>query len=149
VIVLQVPLSKGVSGIRPAARRQVWSSWGLAACCLLVALTPDTGMITATVLLVAAVVAMTLGEIWQSIGAWGISYALAPENRRASYLSAYHLGLTGSSVVGAALITIAVIPYEAVGWLGLGAVFLLAGLGVQVIARRSSPVHEDDMAAAG
>ncbi len=139
VIVLQVPLSKGVSGIRSAARRQLWSSWGLAACCALVALTHVTGEITATVLLVAAAVAMTLGEIWQSIGAWGISYSLAPENRRASYLSVYHLGLTGSSVVGPALITIVVIQSEAVGWLGLGTVFLLAGLGVLVIARRSRP----------
>jgi MFS family permease len=148
VILLQVPLSKGVSGIRPAARRQLWSSWGLAACCALVAFTHDTGKITATVLLVAAAVAMTLGEIWQSIGAWGISYALAPQHRQASYLSVYHLGLTGSSVVGPALITIAVIGHGAVGWLGLCAVILLAGLGVRVIAHRSRPVNEDDIAAA-
>lgn len=146
VIVLQVPLSKGVSGIRPAARRQLWSSWGLAVCCILIALTHSAGNVTATALLIVATVAMTIGEIWQSIGAWGISYALAPENRAASYLSAYHLGLTASSIVGPALITIGVIRYGVVGWLALGTVFLLAGFGVLLIARRSRPVNQDDTA---
>lgn len=137
VILLQVPLSRGVEGLRPSARRQLWAGWLLGACCALVAFTPNVGATWAVVLVLAAVIAMTLGEIWQSIGAWGISYALSPEHRRSTYLSVYHLGLTGSSVVGPALITFAVIDVGPVGWLGLGAAFVLTGFAVSLISRRA------------
>jgi MFS family permease len=143
VIVLQVPLSRGVEGLRPSARRQLWAGWLLGACCVLVAFTPNVSATWAVVLVLAAVVAMTLGEIWQSIGAWGISYALSPEHRRSTYLSVYHLGLTGSSVVGPALITFAVIDVGPVGWLGLGAAFVLTGFAVSLISR---PADEPAMA---
>ncbi|WP_447007372.1 MFS transporter [Saccharothrix isguenensis] len=137
VILLQVPLSRGVEGLRPSARRQLWAGWLLGACCVLVAFTPDVSATWAVVLVLAAVIAMTLGEIWQSIGAWGISYALSPEHRRSTYLSVYHLGLTGSSVVGPALITFAVIGVGPFGWLGLGAAFVLTGFAVSVVSRRA------------
>jgi len=136
VILLQVPLSRGVEGLAPSARRQLWAGWLLAACCVLVAFTPEVGPVWAVVLVLASVVTMTLGEIWQSIGAWGISYALAPEDRRSTYLSVYHLGLTGSSVVGPALITFAVIDVGPAGWLGLAAAFALTGFAVVFISGR-------------
>lgn len=144
-IVLQVPLSRGTNDARDAARRQQWAGWCLAACCLLAALTAGAGRTTATVLLIAAVIALTLGEIWQSIGAWGISFALAPEEQRTYYLSVYNLGLTGATVLGPALVTYAVVQTGAIGWAGLAAVFAVAGGAVVLTARGAgaAPVKVD------
>ncbi|MCT9008471.1 MFS transporter [Streptomyces sp. NPDC054766] len=140
VIVLQVRLSGGSSDLPSAARRQQWSGWCLAGCCLLLALSARTGPVWATVLIVAATVALTLGEIWQSVGAWRLSYALAPEDQRGYYLSVYELGTSGISAAGPALLTWSVIGTGDVGWAGLAACFVLTGLAVVVIAGRAGRI---------
>lgn len=145
VIALQVRLSRGSRDLRSAARRQHWAGWCLAACCLLIALTGGAGGVVLAVLIIAATVALTLGEIWQSVGAWSLSYALAPERQRAYYLSVYELGTSGASALGPVLLTWAVLDNGDRGWLGLAAFFVLTGLAVALIAgrlRRSSPAPE-------
>jgi MFS family permease len=136
VIVLQVPLSRGSSDLRSAARRQHWAGWCLAACCLVIAPTAATGSVATAGLVVAAAVALTLGEIWQGVGAWRLSYALAPEHQRAYYLSVYELGTSAASAVGPALLTLAVIGNKEAGWAGLAAFFVVAGFAVTLIAGR-------------
>jgi MFS family permease len=142
-ILFQVPLSRGSHDIRSAARRQQWAGWSLAGCCVLAALTAHAGAAAASVLILAAAAALTLGEIWQSVGAWGLSYALSPESQRAYYLSVYNLGLSGATVVGPALVTFAVIRNGAVGWVALAAVFALTGLAVVLVARGAVGVSPD------
>nr|MDQ2958093.1 MFS transporter [Actinomycetota bacterium] len=129
-IVLQVPLSKGSDDARQAARRQQWAGWSLAGCCVLVALTAHANPAVATGLVLAAALALTLGEIWQSVGAWGLSYAFAPPEQLGYYLSVYNLGLTGATVVGPVLVTFVVIRAGSLGWLGLAAAFGCTGLAV-------------------
>jgi MFS family permease len=132
-IVLQVPLSGGSADIRSAARRQQWAGWCLAGCCLLAALAARVAGVAAVAPLVAAAAVLTLGEIWQSVGAWRLSYALSPEHQRAYYLSVYQLGKSGATAVGPALLTWAVIRNGTFGWMGLAAFFALAGLAVVLI----------------
>ncbi|WP_116210645.1 MFS transporter [Streptomyces olivoreticuli] len=137
VVLLQVRLSRGSLDLRSAARRQQWSGWTLAGCCLLVALSASGGPVVATALVIAATVALTLGEIWQSVGAWRLSYALSPEDRRGYYLSVYELGTSGASAAGPALLTWAVIENGRAGWIGLAACFALTGLAITSIAHRA------------
>lgn len=139
VILLQVPLSRGSGDLRSAARRQYWSGCCLAACCLLIALTTGLGPVQAAVLAITATVALTLGEIWQGVGAWRLSYSLAPAGQRAYYLSVYELGTSAASAVGPALITWAVIGNRAAGWVGLAVVFAGAGALVAGITGRLHP----------
>lgn len=134
-IALQVPLGQRVAGVRDAAGRQRWAGWSLAACCLLAAPSGALGPVPAAALVLLAAVALTLGEIWQSVGAWGLSFYLAPAENRGYYLSVYNLGLTGATVVGPALVTFAVIQAGVIGWLGLAAAFTAAGFAVSVVAR--------------
>jgi MFS family permease len=136
VVLLQVPLSAGASDIRTAARRQNWAGWALAACCLLVALSATASSVRATIALIAAAIALTLGEIWQGAGAWRLSFALSPEDHRAYYLSVYELGISAASTVGPALLTWAVIGNGRTGWTGLAGCFLLTGFAVVLIAGR-------------
>ncbi len=135
-IVLQVPLSGGSADIRSAAKRQHWAGWCLAGCCLLAALAARTAAVVAIVLLVAAATALTLGEIWQSVGAWRLSYALSPEQQRTYFLSVYQLGKSGATAVGPALLTWTVIRNGTFGWTGLAAFFALTGLAVVLITSR-------------
>lgn len=140
VIFLQVPLSRGSSGLRSAAHRQNWAGCCLAACCLMIALTTGAGSALSAILAIAAAVALTLGEIWQGVGAWRLSYALAPTDQRTYYLAVYELGKTAASAVGPALITWAVIGNRAVGWASLGAIFVMTGLVIVLITGRLQAV---------
>ncbi|MDT9687038.1 MFS transporter [Streptomyces sp. P9(2023)] len=137
VVLTQVRLSGGSTDLRSAARRQQWSGLCLAACCVLVALAAQGGAVTATVLLLAATAALTLGEIWQSVGAWRLSYALSPKERRGTYLSVYELGTSGASAAGPVLITWGVIENGAAGWVGLAGCFVLTGFAIVLIAGRA------------
>lgn len=132
-VTLQVRLSAGGDDIRRAGRKQRQAGLALAGFCAIAAVSDSVGPVPAAALLLAATVAMTLGELWQSAGAWGISYGLAPPSRRAYYLSAYQIGATGLTVLGPAVLTVAVVDTGAVGWIGLAVVFLVAGTVVPVV----------------
>jgi MFS family permease len=133
-ITLGVHLSRGVEGVRAGAGRQHWSGWCLAACCALVALTAGVDSVLVSALLLAAAVVLTLGEVWQSVGAWALSFALSPEDQRNYYLAVYKLGEPVAATIGPALLTIAVIDAGSGGWLSLGAVFAATGVAVRLIA---------------
>lgn len=134
-VVLQVRLSKGGDDMACASRKQRVAGVALALFCVLTATTGSTGALMAGLLLLVAAVPLTLGELWQSAGGWGLSYGLAPEAQRTYYLSVYQLGATSVTVAGPALLTVAVVNRGAVGWLGLAALFALTGLAVPFLAR--------------
>jgi MFS family permease len=138
-ILLQARLSRGSGDLRSSGVRQNWAGWCLAACCLLAAATQDRGGWTTIVLVVVAAATLTFGEMWQSAGAWGLSYALSPLRQRSYYLSVYNLGPTASGTIGPALITYGVVGKGAFGWIGLAAVFALAGTAVRLVARAGRP----------
>jgi MFS family permease len=135
---LGIRLSKGVDGPRTGGVRHLWAGMSLAGCCALVALSDGAGPALASVLLLGAAVCLTLGELWQSIGSWALSYALSPEDRRGYYLTIYNIGEPCAAMAGPVLLTVAVMPGGALGWLCLAAVFALVGLGVRTIGERAS-----------
>ncbi|PPK71193.1 MFS transporter [Actinokineospora auranticolor] len=132
---LQMRFSRGVDGARPAAVRQARAGAALAACCLLVAATGSTSAWVTAGLVLAATAALTVGEVYQAVGAWGLSYALSPEDRRGYFLSIYNLGQTGAMIAGPWVITTAVLPAGAAGWGALAAVLAGAGALVVVLER--------------
>jgi MFS family permease len=141
-IALAVRLSRGVDGVAAGGARQHWAGWSLAACCVLVALTVGAGAATASVLLVGAAIALTLGELWQSIGSWSLSYAFAPEDQRAYYLTVYRLGEPCVAIAGPVALTFGVMGAGSTGWLCLAGVFVLAGTGVRAIAARAGRAEQ-------
>jgi MFS family permease len=132
-IALQMRLSRGVEGVRPAASRQFRAGFALAVCCLLVALTGPTSPNVTIALILAATAALTIAEIYQSVGAWGISYGLSSEASRGYHLSVYSLGSTGATIVGPWLLASAVLPAGAFGWMGLAAVLAVCGTIVPMV----------------
>jgi MFS family permease len=133
-VTLQVRLSRGGDDIHDAGRKQRRAGLALAFFAILTAASGSTPALAASLLLLLAVTALTLGEMWQSAGGWGISYALSPREQRTYYLSVYQLGATGMALAGPVLLSAAVIGQGAKGWLALAAVFALTGLAVPRIA---------------
>ncbi|MCL6300749.1 MFS transporter [Streptomyces kronopolitis] len=134
-VLLQIRLSKGGDDLRRAGGKQRLAGLALAVFCLLVACTRSVDGATATVLLLLAAVALTLGELWQSAGGWGISYGLAPEAQRTYYLSIYQLGATGVTVAGPAVLVMAVVDVGPAGWTGLAVLLALTGLLTPLLTR--------------
>ena len=95
---------------------------------MLFALAPSLPGAGAAALLVAAVAVMTFGELYQSAGGWGLSFALAPEHSRAEYFAAFSLGTSVQYIAGPALVTLGVVDHGTAGWLVLAVAFLAAGV---------------------
>ena len=124
-VVLQVPLSRiaerpggGVRSLLVAAVALAFSFLTLGAVVWV-----STGW--AIVLIAVGVVALTIGEVTHTAGEWELSYAYADASRRSLYLSVFNLGEAAQSIVGPALLTVALIPAGWAGWLA-AAVLMLA-----------------------
>lgn len=139
--VLQPLAARGAFSLARAARCAWWGACSLAIGCVLFASAPHFGLIAAGVLVSFAVVCHTMGEIWQTVGAWEISYELAPEDRRGAYLGVFSLGPTGAQIVGPTAVAIGVVGLGPPGWAALAVVFLLSGLAVRAACRRTHPAQ--------
>ncbi|MET8541471.1 MFS transporter [Kitasatospora sp. NPDC004799] len=135
-VALQVRFSRGGEDVARAGRKQWAAGAALAAFCVLTASIASVGPVLAGALTLLAAVPLTLGELWQSAGGWGISYHFAPAEQRTYYLSIYQLGATGVAVAGPLVLSTAVVDHGYPGWLGLGAVFALTGLAVPYLLGR-------------
>lgn len=107
----------------------------LALACVLFALAPhwdSTGTVVVT--LVLGVIALTAGELFQSAGAWSLSFLLAPMRSRTEYLATFSLGTSLQLVVGPAMVTAGVVNHGDFGWLALGGCVLAAAATVGPLA---------------
>jgi len=134
-ITLQVPLGGRLETVRAAATRQRRSGACLAVTCLLAAAAGHANALGAGLLMAAAAATLTLGEIWQMAGGWRLAFALAPPNRRASYVAVYEIGPSAATAAGPILLTWAVLRNGTAGWLGLAGVFALMAVTVVLVAR--------------
>jgi MFS family permease len=135
VVALQVRLSRGTETVRGAARTQWRGTLATAGGCVLLVFTAGDMDVLSWTLLAGAVVLLTLGEITQSAGAWGLSYGLADERRVSEYQSLFGFGLNIQEVVGPILVTALVlsVPHR-LGWLILaGLVLLPVGVATRLL----------------
>jgi hypothetical protein len=78
---------------------------------------------------------LAIGEIWQSAGAWGLSFELPPPDRIAEYQSVFGLGRAVGQFTGPALVTALLVGAGPPGWLVLAVLFGLAGAGCAWLVR--------------
>lgn len=137
VVVLQVRLTRRADDAPGAARSLRRSGWLLLATTALFAAAgttlPGAGL-TAPMLLVLGTLALTLAEMWQTAGSWGLSLALSPEAARARFLTVFNLGSSALDVTGALILTVLVLPAGPYGWLVLGGVLAVTGLVLPPVA---------------
>ncbi|HEV8559060.1 MAG TPA: MFS transporter [Actinophytocola sp.] len=146
-ILLQVRVSKGIESLDGGIRAMRLGAVCLAACAVVLAFAGRLDAVGASVLLVAGIVLLSFGEIYQSAGGWSLSYELAPRERQGEYLAVFSLGMAAMYTVGPALVTIGVVEQGLPGWLVLAAVFLAAGWVVRPVALAAkAQVHADTVA---
>ncbi|CRK56704.1 putative membrane protein [Alloactinosynnema sp. L-07] len=135
-VLFQVRASKGTETVGGSVRAMRIAGAALVACCALLAFAPRVESTPLLVgVLILGVVALTAGELYQSAGGWGLSYALAPNRSRAEYLATFNLGSSAQFVLGPSLVTVAVLGNGATGWLVLGACFAAAAAAVGPLAK--------------
>ncbi|MGW4630900.1 MFS transporter [Streptomyces rubiginosohelvolus] len=139
VVLLQVRASRGCDDVGVAGRRMVLSGAALAVFCVLLAVSGELAAVPATGVILLAAITLTLAELWHSAGAWGISFELAPTDRRTEYLAVFNLGTILQGIVGPPLVTALVLPLGTPGWLMIGIIFLVAAAAVPAVTRRPSP----------
>ncbi|MFF8845266.1 MFS transporter [Streptomyces sp. NPDC015127] len=135
-VVFQVRASAGTENVTGSVRAMRKAAVALVGACALFAVA-GFGMSVVLVVasLVLGLVLLTAGELYQSAGGWGLSYALAPDLSRAEYLATFNLGTSAQFVLGPTLVTVGVIGNGTAGWAVLGGVFLVAGAAVGPLAR--------------
>lgn len=131
VILLQVRISRDTDSLTGGVRAMRRASVSLAACCVVLAFAGRLDAFGASLLLIAGIVLLTFGELFQSAGGWSVSYQLAPRERQGEYLAVFSLGVGAMYTVGPALVTIGMVEQGIPGWLGLAACFLAAGFLVR------------------
>ena len=136
VVLLQVALARGSDDARGAGRTLRRSGLVLMLLCAAVALAAADlpgrpGSVFATLAVVA--VLLTLAEMWQAAGAWGLSLTLSPPHAKGRFLTAFSVGASAQDIYGAVLITAVVLPAGGWGWLALGGVLAGAGLLVPAV----------------
>ena len=138
-VALQVPLAGLIRSARAAASAFTVAAVALVGCCLAMPLAATLDATGASIVAIAAVLALTLAELTQSAGAWEISFRLAPADRRGHYLSMFSLGQTAQTMVGPVLLTAVVFALGTLGWAVLAAATLAAGLLAPVSIRNGQP----------
>lgn len=136
VVFAQVPFAKGVFDVDSARRVLAFAGAALAACCLVLSVSGfvESAILAGALVLLAGLL-LTCGELWHSVGSWELSFSLAPEQSRSSYLTVFSLGVTAQDALGPLIIAGLVIVNGGVGWLGLAAMFVAGALATSSAAK--------------
>ncbi|MFF8659075.1 MFS transporter [Streptomyces huasconensis] len=129
VMVFQVRLARGVTGLVAAARAVRHSGLVMFGSCAVFAVSAArlAPWAAAAVLVVGAALHV-VAEMRHSAGSWQIGLALAPARHVGQYQGFYGTGVPVARTLGPLLLTWLLVVGGVPGWLVLGAVFLAASL---------------------
>lgn len=127
VVLFQVRAARGSETLGGAVRAARYAGLVSAAACLVMA---AGGEWLAGAAALMAVLTVTLGELWQSSSAFGLSFGLAPEAARGEYLGAFHVHMVIQATLGPAIVSLLVVGHGAIGWLVIGALFLVGAAAI-------------------
>jgi len=125
VVLFQVATARGANTLDGAVRAARKAGLASAAACLVLVVGGFGGGVWFTgALVLAAILLITGGEMWQSASAFGLSFGLAPDDARGEYLGAFHMHMVFQGTVGPALVSFLVTRHGSAGWLAACLIFL-------------------------
>jgi hypothetical protein len=127
-VLLQVRISRGADTAAGAGRALRNGGLLIALSCLVLPLSALTGGVVTIAVLVVGAVALTLAELVQSAGAWGITSSMPPADHRGAYAAAFQLGGRLENLAAPAGLTALTITTGGWGWLPMAALFAVGGL---------------------
>ncbi|NEA62602.1 MFS transporter [Streptomyces sp. SID12488] len=138
VMVFQVRMARGVSGLASATRAVRRSGWVMLAACAVFALSAGLSPWVAVGVLVVGAVLQVVAEMGQSAGSWQLSFELAPADRVGEYQGFFGTGVTVARTAGPLVLTTLLVGWGTPGWLLLGGVTLVASYAMGPAARKAA-----------
>lgn len=138
VVVLQVPASRGTETPRGVGRAYARAGFALAAASALFVVAAHRGLALAIVLLVAATVLLTAGEMFSAASEWAAPTILAPSHLRGRYLAFFRTATGTQDLAGPAIVSVALASGGRVGFAALGTGLLIFGLTGDLLARKTT-----------
>jgi MFS family permease len=131
VVLIQVRVARGVTGIRSAAAYVRRAGVLLMISCLVFASSAiGASPWWASAALLAAAAFQVVGEMMQFAGGWELSYALAPPNKHGQYQGLFGSGLSAAEMIGPLLLTSLIVIWGPPGWLVMGAILAIPGFAM-------------------
>lgn len=134
-VVLQVAMSRGSEQPQMARTMLRRCGYCLAVVCAVTPLTAWLPGSAAVALFVALAVLLTIGEIWNSAGAWGLVLSHLEQATRDQHLAFFNVGSSAATVIWPAVLG-ALLTFGAVGWLVLSGVFLVLSASVGLVKEK-------------
>ncbi|MFF4256434.1 MFS transporter [Streptomyces sp. NPDC001663] len=138
VMVFQVRMARGVTGLASATRAVRRSGWVMLAACAVFALSAGASPWVAVGALVAGAVLQVVAEMGQSAGSWQLSFDLAPADRVGEYQGFFGTGVTVARTLGPLVLTSLLVGWGTPGWLLLGGATVVASYAMGPAARRAA-----------
>lgn len=135
VVLFQVRASKRISNAQEAGQAMRRAGFALMLSCILISVTGHLPAVESGLLLLAAVMIQTVGELWYSAGGFELSFGLAPAAAQGQYLGVYGMGMGLANSFAPVLLTVLCISWGAPGWLVVGAMFAIAGVVIPSAVR--------------
>lgn len=135
VMVFQVRMARGVTGLGSATRAVRRSGWVMLAACAVFALSAGVSPWVSVGVLVVGAVLQVVAEMGQSAGSWELSFDLAPADRVGEYQGFFGTGVTVARTAGPLVLTALLVGWGTPGWLLLGGVTLVASYAMGPAAR--------------
>ncbi|MFG2434754.1 MFS transporter [Streptomyces sp. NPDC048508] len=146
VMVFQVRMARGVTGLVTATRSIRRSGLVMLASCTVFALSSGVSPWVAAAVLVAGAVLQVVAEMQHSAGSWQLAFDLAHADRMGEYQGFFGTGVTVARTMGPLVLTALLVGWGTPGWLLLGALMLGAsyamGPATRWAASRSSAQPE-------
>lgn len=135
VILFQVRASRGVVTPRSAGKAMRTASLALLASFFLIAVLPRFPALAASLILVAAVIVYTFGELQQAAASFELSFGLAPAHAQGMYGGMFGMGQQLAIAAGPSALAALCLGLKAPGWLILGAIMTVVGFLTPVLVR--------------
>jgi MFS transporter len=135
VVLLQVRAARGTATVPSAARVARRAGLLLAAGCVVFGLAHGLPAVPAALVLLAAGVLETLGEVQSSAAGWAMSYELADPRSPGAYQGVFQSGASAAIMIAPALTTNTAVRFGLPGWLILAALFAVSGAALVPVCR--------------
>jgi MFS family permease len=134
VVLFQVRVARHVKTVRQGGSAMLTAGVAFLFSCSMIGLAAGLPSWAALLLLIAAVMVHTAGELWYSSGTFALGFGLPPAHAQGQYQGLAGIG-TGAGQAAAPIILIGLcLSLGRAGWIGLGVCFALLGLTAPAIA---------------
>ncbi|TDP89895.1 MFS transporter [Labedaea rhizosphaerae] len=133
VFALQSPWSARVRTDASASRSALLAGAAIGVACVVFALMPYGGPVTATVLALVGVAVLTVGEVATGPAAWHLALRDTPADRQGEYQSVFGMCFSVARITGPLLALPLITALGSAGWLVVAAAVLAAAGGLALV----------------